>query len=335
MHISALSDVVGQDSWSDQAMIFGKLGQLTVVGLSGTKTVSKHKMYVVHCTVCAADKELFGEGCFLTTKKDIDKNFHPCGCGHSPSWSQDQYSILCKRKAQDSGYEFKGFASEWLGNKTKLSLVCELHGEWCTGSIHNFIVNSTECPECNRDSISQSMRKDEVQVVESFFATGAFHPLTEFTRSDRKDSRGGRIYWNAYCPDCRYTGESQISNLQRGKRPCLCSKHRQTQGYINGIFCEDDMVAVKFGIANYAPRRQKEQNNKASYEVTPLLIYHFPDKQSCRSAELECKQVFTCGVIPKDGMPDGYTETTFIYNLDKIKQIYTSYGGVCTYNSEE
>jgi hypothetical protein len=41
-----------------------------------------------------------------------------------------------------------------------------------------------------------------------------------------------------------------------------------------------------------------------------------------------CKKELETGIIPKQELPDGYTETTYIYNLDKIKQIYMEYGGV-------
>lgn len=44
-------------------------------------------------------------------------------------------------------------------------------------------------------------------------------------------------------------------------------------------------------------------------------------------AERECLQELECGVVLKRDMPDGYTETTWYYNLEKIIQIYERNGG--------
>lgn len=45
-------------------------------------------------------------------------------------------------------------------------------------------------------------------------------------------------------------------------------------------------------------------------------------------AERECKEQLECGVVLKRDMPDGWTETTYVYNLEKIVEIYERNGGV-------
>lgn len=54
----------------------------------------------------------------------------------------------------------------------------------------------------------------------------------------------------------------------------------------------------------------------------------FPDKQSCLKAERECLQELDCGVLSREEMPDGYTETTDASNLVKIENIYRRNGGL-------
>ena len=132
-----------------------------------------------------------------------------------------------------------------------------------------------------------------------------------------------------FCPECGEVGESPSDNLQRGHRPCACSKHRQQECYINLLVDGNNTaVAVKFGIANNSIRRAKQQNYKTPYEILQHSIYTFPSALSCKGAERECKQELECGVVLRRDMLDGYTETTWIYNLEKIIEIYIRKGGI-------
>ena len=42
----------------------------------------------------------------------------------------------------------------------------------------------------------------------------------------------------------------------------------------------------------------------------------------------ECKKELDTGVVLKRDMPDGYSETTWAYNIGKVKDIYERNGGV-------
>ena len=87
-------------------------------------------------------------------------------------------------------------------------------------------------------------------------------------------------------------------------------------------------VAIKFGVAKDSVKRTKQQNLKSSYEVSNHQTYEFPTVQQCKKAERECKMELERGVVLKRDMPDGYTETTWVYNLDKIIEIYERNGGI-------
>ena len=87
-------------------------------------------------------------------------------------------------------------------------------------------------------------------------------------------------------------------------------------------------VAIKFGISNNSTQRLKQQQCKCTYGITKHSVYKFPDVSSCKKAERECKMELECGVLLKYDMPDGYTETTWVYNLEKIIEIYERNGGI-------
>jgi hypothetical protein len=319
-------DGLKQDEWSLTAPTFGKEGQLQVVGWSGHG--GGKKFYILRCSRCSQDPELFGEGYFRSGKSALMVDGVPCGCAFNTKWSKEQHSIRCSRKSKELGYTFLGFEGEWMGAFTKLKMLCNTHGLWFSGTIAKLCNRATGCPGCMADETGKRASKPDDVMIASFFASGAFNPETKFWRSDRKSKAGFRNYWYMSCPECETTGESFVGDLQLGCRPCGCSPHQQKEAYVNYILDGDVPLAIKFGVARDSKRRVIKQNRLSIYEVRQFLVYKFPSVQSCKDAERVCKKELETGIIPKQELPDGYTETTYIYNLDKIKQIYMEYGGV-------
>ncbi|UZS00840.1 endonuclease [Pseudomonas phage vB_PsaM_M1] len=317
-----------QNEWSLTSPTFGNEGQLKVVGWSGSDN-GRHRLYVLLCNKCSQDSELFGDGYFRSTKYNLLKGAIPCGCAVKPRWSKRQFSILCQRSSESFGYKFLGFVGDWKGAFTKTKMLCEKHGEWESGNINNLANNGTGCPGCKADTVGESSTKPDEVIITSFFASGAFHPDTKFWRSDRKTKQGSKSYWYMYCPDCKQTGESFIGDLQLGGRSCNCSRQRQQEAYINLLIDDhNNPVAIKFGIAIDSKQRIKNQNRQSVYTINQHSIYIFPSVKSCKQAERDCKEKLECGVVLKRDMPDGYSETTWVYNLEKIIEIYELNGGI-------
>lgn len=331
MNLEDLVDDKGlqQDEWSLMAPTFGKDNQLTVVGWSGrTKLVCGAKFYILLCNTCKLDRELFGDGVFRSAKSDLVSGGMPCGCALSPKWSREQYSVLCTRAASEKGHTFISFIGEWRAQNTKVKLLCTSHGVWESGTIANLINKRTGCPGCKAVSIGEYHTKPDDVMIESFLDSGGFADGTTFWRSDRLTSKGYKEYWYVSCTDCSNIGEATSTSLRLGARSCLCSKHRQQEGYINLLFSEDITVAIKFGIATDSLRRVKQTAAKTAYKVVNHSVYSFHSADLCKKAERECKQELECGVVLKRDMLDGYTETTWAYNLEKVIEIYERNGGV-------
>ena len=87
-------------------------------------------------------------------------------------------------------------------------------------------------------------------------------------------------------------------------------------------------MAVKFGIANNAIIRNRQQNRTSVYPVKGCGVWEFETKGDCVSAERECKQTLECGILTKEEMPDGWSETVDVKDLEKIISIYEKHGGV-------
>lgn len=312
-----------QDDYSQSGITFGSTGQLSIVGHDGGKSWNKY--YILKCSKCSQDSDLFGEGYFRGQKGSIIKGRIPCGCSNNHQWSQEQYSVRCSRKAKELGYTFLGFVGEWKGYVTKIEMLCDKHGKWDSCIINNLINNGYGCPGCRTDTIT----KPEGVMIQSFIDSGAFHPDTEFYRSKRRNKSGRDVYWYVYCPECGEVGEATSGHLQRGSRPCFCSPNRQQECYINWLIDEHNTaVAIKFGIAIDSNRRAKSQNSRSVYTIRQHAVYTFQDIPSCKKAERACLQELECGIVLKRDMPDGYTETTWVYNLEKIIEIYERNGGI-------
>lgn len=326
---------LSQDNFSQSGELFGPDNQLSLIGKGGKIGSGYNSYYIVKCSVCSKDGELFGEGYFRSSKKHLVSRSLPCGCAKNVRWSQDQYATLCSRKAEQLGYKFLGFEGEWKAANTKLILLCENHGEWNTGVITSLIHGGSGCPVCKIETISRFSLKPDGVMIRSFLASESFHPDTKFWRSERKDSKDCKAYWYVYCPECSQLGESAASNLQKGKRPCACTRQRQQECYINFVMDNSLVVAIKFGIARDSISRSNHQNRKSVYMVENVITYNFPSVRMCKKAERECKQELECGIVLKRDMPDGWTETTHLYNLSKILEIYCRNGGVEIENSYE
>lgn len=315
------------DSWAASCVTFGKNLQLSVVGHNGGAGTNKY--YIVRCEECAKDSELFGEGYFKVLKSNILKNNIPCGCGAHPRWSKEQYAVLCKRKANLLGYNFNGFKGAWKYQKTHIKMICSLHGEWDTGIIAGLLNSGNGCPACQIDVISNTNRKPDDTQIASFLLAGAFHPETKFWRSERKDASGHKTYWNVFCPVCEETYQYGTSGLQRGNRSCSCNKVSPDQCYIASVSDGANTVALKFGLSKQSIKRISQINCTAMYKVEPLYVYQFPGGLAARKAELICRQSFDCGILSKLELPDGWSETTWTYNIDEILKIYEQEGGLC------
>lgn len=315
-----------QDDFSQSRPRYGDGDHLEIIGWSGRNR--SNKLYIVRCGKCAKDPELFGEGFFRSSKGNMEAGQIPCGCSKSPNWSREQLFIRCTRKAQELGHEFLGFDGDWMAIRTKVTMYCKRHGEWSSSNIDNLLNGDRGCPGCKVETLSKLYKKPDEIMVENFLSTGAFHPETKFWRSERLNSFGRKSHWFMSCPECEQIGEATHSDLNRGQRPCGCSKQRQQECYINWVKDGETPVVIKFGMATNSLRRVRQQNSKSVYKISAYLVYTFPDVSSCKKAERECKQELECAILPKEEIPDGWTETTWIYNLDKIIEIYERNGGV-------
>lgn len=312
----------------------GKLPKPTISGflVLGCCRIQNNTLitYVIYCSECSLDPELFGEAVFIIRRDHLLKGRCPCGCAPYRKWTKEQYKVLCARVQMD-GVEFISLTEPFDSKNTKVVLRCEEHGNWETHTINNYLNMRKGCPKCSREQLtkfllSMVMRTDE-EIVDKFMSTQSFPFGTEFERLDKVDKKGKKPYWKVYCPVCETSNESKIATLSVGKRPCACSGRKPDKAYINLIMDDETPIAIKLGISSNPRHRVNTQNWRSPFKVINHSFWYFDDPSDCVAAEIACKEQLHCGILTQSEMPDGYTETTWVHNLDKVIEIYEINGG--------
>jgi predicted nucleic-acid-binding Zn-ribbon protein len=116
--------------------------------------------------------------------------------------------------------------------------------------------------------------------------------------------------------------------LDRNSECPQCANQTQQQGYINLVKQNEKIVALKFGIAKDSKQRSNTQHFKTKLDIEQLAVWEFPTVKACKYSESYVKKHLPCSLLTKQEMPDGYTETTSVENLEAIIKIYEDFGGV-------
>ena len=112
--------------------------------------------------------------------------------------------------------------------------------------------------------------------------------------------------------------------------------HNQKYSYLSLVLDNSNPIGIKYGIESIAGNRTIQQNRNSVYKIVRIKTFVFNTPEECKAAEAECKSIFQKenrklykrnGLITKNELSDGYTETTSILNIDKVIEIYKKYNG--------
>ena len=280
---------------------------------------------LVECNVCKLDPELYGEGVFKVRKSNIRRGATPCGCKKPFKYSESQMVVVLKRQANSNGFDFEKFTR--FNSKrivdSRCLLRCPIHGEWETSA--GSIMKGSGCTACFKAFIGNFNRKSDEEMVASFIEKGRYPPGTTFQRSAREDRKGWRKYWDVNCSECDIITSVYAGVIQQGILSCKCGKAAQKYAYISLIKDGDLPLALKFGVSVDPARRVKLASDKLVFDYDLLEYWKFPNTDLCKAAEREVKYHLETRVMSKYEVPDGYTETTHIRNLEAIREIYRSF----------
>lgn len=143
-----------------------------------------------------------------------------------------------------------------------------------------------------------------------------------------KGKRWGNVFKFTY--ECPVHGAQSITphDIFSGKGCSLCAGHNQRECYLNVVKDGNLPIALKLGISRDSNIRLKKQNSRNRLSMEQMVLYMFPTAEQCKSAERYCKKTLKRGVVSKQDMPDGWTETVALTDYDKVVSIYERFGGV-------
>lgn len=151
--------------------------------------------------------------------------------------------------------------------------------------------------------------------------------LLDFT--DIEHDKEDRKYISVTCSICNERGRTRIGYLREGRRPCGCNRTSPTEAYINLVSDNNTPIAVKIGVATNSANRLTALRSRNTLDINNLSVWVFPTPFDCKKAESDVKENLCLGgILSKADMPDGFTETTYIYNIEAVENTYKNYGGV-------
>ena len=222
-----------------------KGGLLTVTEVTKGRFKGDHCRYILECSICSQDEELWPYGSIECYKRNLQKSRVPCGCSRNPKWGKWQHEIRIKRLALEIGYIFLGFKGNYQGNTTEIILCDATGNELIYRTIANFLANGLNIKNrCTKDKISGEKFLKRVRILNQ---KGYLVEGTQY-RADGED----RLW--VICPICREDDYSKIGgfphefsasygNLKLGVIPCRCSKayrwsREEREFLIKRMLCE-------------------------------------------------------------------------------------------------
>lgn len=275
------------------------------------------RMYkIIKCFACAEDSELNGDGLFYALSESFKHRLN-CNCS-SRVLNEREATVVAKRVCKELIIEFLGFAEEYKGSETKCCLSCPKHGEWVNHNYSSLVHNKRGCNHCRF--------VDNEQRVEEFKNLSFYHPDTTFKYSHTYK----RIkIWEVFCGRCHESYMSNAYRIKLGNKGCSCSVFNMKYCYVNIIKLENNSSFIKFGITNNLENRIKrfKINNRNVISVENFGVWKFKTMNLARKVEQEIKNTLERPVVSKNELPDGWTETTSLSNLERIIEIYEKDGG--------
>ena len=300
-------------------------GKLEVVGIA--ERFTSHTRYYVTCTECSKDPELFPDGYFISTRGSLRNGTKPCGCSERHIWKASQYLLLARREAKGK-YIVHGFVEDFKGNETKVKCECSTDGYTWEVKLYHLISSKSGCPECAVRARTDILRTKYSEVVNKAKEACSLQYYKFICFIDGYRNKESKLYY-----ECPVHGVRIIKycDLIRGSKCQLCVKHGYKEDQ-NGYFyiyewSNGHNNFIKFGITNRNLKsRIREQAKHTEYSESLIYCNLFEDGRIPKTIEDIIKSSgLQLNVISKVDFPDGFTETTYYYNLNKILKIVEDY----------
>lgn len=193
---------------------------LTIIGVSDEK-IGRCTKHLVECSHCSLDKELFPEP-FKILYNRLVKGGSPCACSMFKGYTEEQVTLLVKRRCTELGHEFVGFDGGYCGvRKSKLSLKCS-HGTFSGYTVDNYLNKIKHgCAKCAADVTHRLHLEDLPTNVSKVRVEYENEVKTHYYQCSSCSSD-----WFVLNNYCNGWFKFTPNRLQKGKLSCRCSSSR-------------------------------------------------------------------------------------------------------------
>ena len=201
--------------------------ELKVVGM-------RNYNYILECSICSLDTELWPSRSIVATKELILNNKSPCGCTPCTQYSKDQWLIIAHRAVEGKNFTIIKILdknNKKITRQTKIEISCGIHRTTTVEQpLYNLINNGPHCPDCYF-----SERKQDITKIIGKFHKSVLGRFSKFEVVERWETKDNKIDWvDCYCEKCAVDEYSRnnigsgwfrirLSQLKRGSFSCRCN----------------------------------------------------------------------------------------------------------------
>lgn len=195
---------------------------------------------------------------------------------------------------------------------TEITVYCKQHGIFKTTPAFHYH-HKRGCSKCSGNAI-----KTKKEWIDDFISIHG----NKYDYSLLPDNIRSDVHIRIVCSE--HGSFLQRPDNHLGGNGCpTCSFGEQNYMYINTV----GDSCIKYGITGNLNRRIKQQTCKSPLNIKNIYLFKFEDSDLCKQVECLLKAKYT-PVLSRKDLPDGFTETTFSYNLDEIVSVIKEFGGV-------
>jgi Zn ribbon nucleic-acid-binding protein len=287
--------------------------------------VGKRSRIIVSCPVHGACKDF--ETPWIPRFEDLLRGNGCPKCAGLYNSSPTEYKRLVELTTP---YKLINFIEPIKGKHTCVNLECPVHGEgksfgtpWLP-SLNN-LLKGGKCPKCQKryvytlEDIEKKISQMSYELVE--FISGEFKGVKSrvVLKCNKPHEEGGPFTWET-SPDAVFSGRQcpACSTSSGG-----FNKLKPAYLYLHKITHNNKIVALKVGITNREPLiRMAQQSSWTEFEHILIATVHCHSGSLIYEAErnlltpLKVKNL--TGILTKEAMKDGFTETVAVSEMGEI-----------------
>lgn len=202
-------------------------------------------MYIVECSVCSKDKELYPEPLIIERYAAKSRGSVPCGCSAIPKWTEYQQKIRVERVCKNKGYILEGFVEEKLGDKTHLQLYNPSSGNRCESCTVSNLLRGREDPSLRADRIKNNHTDKREGVVLSTLRKHSMYGYMSNINWNLSEGGGkDRLFVVFDCGNCKTEGNTAyLDNIAKNKISCKCKVRPSI--FKNKLSKQDNLYIMK------------------------------------------------------------------------------------------